>query len=69
MDLRKVKKLIELFEESQLLEMEISEGDSVIRLSRGQPSGEVQLVQAQPTGPAAHRQETTTPQVEAGVLG
>ena len=34
MDLRKVKKLIELFEESELVEMEIAEGESTIRLSR-----------------------------------
>ncbi len=36
MDLRKVKKLIELFEESTLSEMEISEGDATIRMARGQ---------------------------------
>ena len=35
MDLRKVKKLIELLEESELTEMEITEGESTIRLSRG----------------------------------
>lgn len=35
MDLRKVKKLIELLEESALMEMEITEGDNTIRLSRG----------------------------------
>ncbi len=35
MDLRKVKKLIELFEASELVEMEISEGESTIRLNRG----------------------------------
>ncbi len=34
MDLRKVKKLIELLEESTLAEMEITEGESTIRLSR-----------------------------------
>lgn len=34
MDLRKVKKLIELLEDSALTEMEITEGDSTIRLSR-----------------------------------
>lgn len=34
MDLRKVKKLIELFEESELVEMEITEGESSIRLNR-----------------------------------
>lgn len=35
MDLRKVKKLIELFEASELVEMEISEGDNTIRMNRG----------------------------------
>lgn len=35
MDLRKVKKLIELLEDSALVEMEIREGDNTIRLSRG----------------------------------
>lgn len=35
MDLRKVKKLIELLEESNLTEMEIREGEESIRLSRG----------------------------------
>jgi len=34
MDLRKIKKLIELLEESALSEMEISEGENTIRLSR-----------------------------------
>jgi acetyl-CoA carboxylase biotin carboxyl carrier protein len=38
MDLRKVKKLIELLEESTLAEMEITEGESTIRLSRGTSS-------------------------------
>lgn len=37
MDLRKVKKLIELLEESNLSELEISEGEESIRLSRGAP--------------------------------
>lgn len=35
MDLRKIKKLIELLEESNLNEMEIREGEESIRLSRG----------------------------------
>lgn len=38
MDLRKVKKLIELLEESNLNEMEIREGEESIRLSRGVPT-------------------------------
>ncbi len=38
MDLRKIKKLIELLEESALVEMEITEGDNTIRLSRASQS-------------------------------
>lgn len=38
MDLRKVKKLIELLEESNLNELEIREGEESIRLSRGGPA-------------------------------
>lgn len=34
MDLRKIKKLIELLEESRLTELEIREGEETIRLSR-----------------------------------
>ncbi|WP_424946460.1 acetyl-CoA carboxylase biotin carboxyl carrier protein [Candidatus Spongiihabitans sp.] len=45
MDLRKVKKLIELLESSALVEMEITEGDSTIRLSRAAYP---------PTAPPAH---------------
>lgn len=48
MDLRKVKKLIELLEESDLNELEIREGEESIRLSRGAPA-----VQAAPV-PAAY---------------
>ncbi|MFU8878208.1 MAG: acetyl-CoA carboxylase biotin carboxyl carrier protein [Wenzhouxiangellaceae bacterium] len=35
MDLRKIKKLIELLEESNLTELEIHEGEESVRLSRG----------------------------------
>ena len=35
MDIRKVKKLIELLEESNLTEIEIVEGEESVRLSRG----------------------------------
>ena len=37
MDLRKIKKLIELLEDSALTELEIQEGEESIRLSRAQP--------------------------------
>ena len=35
MDIRKVKKLIEMLEESNLTEIEIVEGEESVRLSRG----------------------------------
>ena len=44
MDLRKVKKLIELFEESELVEMEISEGESTIRLNRDRSNSSGQIM-------------------------
>ena len=34
MDIRKVKKLIELLEESGIAEIEITEGDDAVRISR-----------------------------------
>jgi acetyl-CoA carboxylase biotin carboxyl carrier protein len=52
LDLRKVKKLIELFEESQLIEMEISEGESTIRLNRGVPASSTMMQYAPPAAVA-----------------
>ncbi|MBU6377938.1 MAG: acetyl-CoA carboxylase biotin carboxyl carrier protein [Gammaproteobacteria bacterium] len=42
MDIRKVKKLIELLEESGIAEIEIKEGEESVRISR-MPSGAVQM--------------------------
>ena len=39
MDIRKIKKLIELLEESSLSEIEIVEGEESVRLARGGPLG------------------------------
>jgi len=39
MDIRKVKKLIELLEESGIAEIEISEGEESVRISRYPPAG------------------------------
>ncbi len=39
MDIRKVKKLIEMLEESSLAEIEIREGEEAIRISRNSSSG------------------------------
>ncbi|MCS5588327.1 MAG: acetyl-CoA carboxylase biotin carboxyl carrier protein [Porticoccaceae bacterium] len=38
MDIRKVKKLIELLEQSNINELEINEGDGSVRISRGGPA-------------------------------
>ena len=59
MDIRKIKKLIELLEESGIAEIEIKEGEEAVRISRmptGGPAAqalrEVQVAQ-QPAAPAA----------------
>ena len=41
MDIRKVKKLIELIEESNITELEIKEGEESIRISRGHATTQV----------------------------
>ena len=61
MDIRKVKKLIELLEESGISEIEISEGEESVRISRYPQSGTVNVAaapmalapQAAPAPPAA----------------
>lgn len=52
MDIRKVKKLIELLEESGIAEIEIKEGEESVRISRGVP-GFMQPAAAQIPQPAA----------------
>jgi acetyl-CoA carboxylase biotin carboxyl carrier protein len=49
MDIRKVKKLIELLEESQVAEIEIHEGEESVRISRMPMQA---VVQVAPTAPA-----------------
>jgi len=56
-DIRKIKKLIELLEESSLTEIEIVEGEESVRLVRGGQAQAVpfiapQMVAAAPTAPA-----------------
>ena len=53
MDLRKIKKLIDLLEESNLSELEIKDGEETIRLSR-MPKGGVMQMMAAPTPPVTH---------------
>lgn len=54
MDLRKIKKLIDILEESNLAELEIKEGEEVVRLSR-MPRGTALPVMAAPIpAPVTH---------------
>jgi acetyl-CoA carboxylase biotin carboxyl carrier protein len=55
MDIRKVKKLIELLEESGVAEIEISEGEESVRISRfptGNAAAAPQVVHYAPSAPA-----------------
>ena len=58
MDIRKVKKLIELLEESQIAEIEIHEGEESVRISRLQAAAPVA---AAPVAYAAPAPATTAP--------
>ena len=53
MDIRKVKKLIELLEASDVAEIEIKEGEEAVRISRGnfQPYAPQQAAAMQPASP------------------
>ncbi|MDA7849797.1 acetyl-CoA carboxylase biotin carboxyl carrier protein [Porticoccaceae bacterium] len=55
MDIRKVKKLIELLEESNLNELEITEGEDSVRISRGSATATYAAppVMAAPVAPSA----------------
>ena len=53
MDIRKVKKLIELLDESGIAEIEITEGDDSVRISRHSSSAPPIAVAAPPPLPAA----------------
>ena len=68
MDIRKVKKLIELLEESGIAEIEISEGEESVRISR-YPQNSAPHVSYAPAPPApapaiADSQEVPTPAAE-----
>ena len=52
MDIRKVKKLIELVEESDIAEIEIHEGEESVRISRGATTVPAQIIANVPQLPA-----------------
>ncbi len=83
MDIRKIKKLIELLEESSLTELEIVEGEESVRLSRGgamvgampmngpispMPAGAVPQMQAVPAAAPAPLEDSQEEQVPEGEL-
>ncbi|HEY2395267.1 MAG TPA: acetyl-CoA carboxylase biotin carboxyl carrier protein [Rudaea sp.] len=61
MDLRKIKKLIDILEDSNLAELEIKEGEESVRLSR-MPKG---VAVAQTTAPVAHAHHAEAPRPSA----
>ena len=67
MDIRKIKKLIELLEESALTEIEISEGEESIRLSRSSPLDPAESTTANPL--PARLTETPSPSRESSSIG
>ena len=66
MDIRKIKKLIELLEESTLTEIEISEGEESIRLSRSSPLDPAESTTANPL--PARLTETPSPSRESSSI-
>jgi acetyl-CoA carboxylase biotin carboxyl carrier protein len=67
MDIRKVKKLIELLEESDINEIEIQEGEESLRISRASSVVAAPVVQAAPVAaaPVAAAQVAAAPVAEA----
>jgi acetyl-CoA carboxylase biotin carboxyl carrier protein len=68
MDIRKVKKLIELLEESGISEIEISEGEESVRISRYPKPGTVSVaapMQAAPAAPAPSAPAAAAPAAPA----
>ena len=63
MDLRKIKKLIDLLEESNLTEIEIKEGEESVRLSRAATGTPAQVYQA--AAPVAAPQPVAAPAASA----
>lgn len=69
MDLRKIKKLIDLLEESNLAELEIKEGEEVVRLSRvpkgGMTVAAPQMIAAPMAAPVAAAAPAAAPAAAA----
>lgn len=66
MDIRKVKKLIELLEESNVAEIEIREGEESVRISRNYPQGAAMPQQYFMQAPPASAPSASAPGVATG---
>lgn len=66
MDIRKIKKLIELVEESGISELEITEGEESVRIHRGGSSSSVQYAPQMMQAPMMHAPAAQAP--EAAVV-
>ncbi|PAV24611.1 acetyl-CoA carboxylase, biotin carboxyl carrier protein [Tamilnaduibacter salinus] len=73
MDIRKVKKLIELLEESDIEELEIQEGDDAVRISRRRGQAEPVVAAPAPApqapAPAPTEKPADEPAGESGPAG
>ena len=69
MDIRKVKKLIELLEESGVAEIEIHEGEESVRISRASQNVAAAPVMAAPAPVAAPAAPAAVPAAEASAGG
>lgn len=65
MDIRKVKKLIELVEESGIAELEITEGEESVRISRSGPAAPMQPMQYMAAPQAAPQTQAPAPESAA----
>ncbi|MDB1122741.1 acetyl-CoA carboxylase biotin carboxyl carrier protein [Vibrio algarum] len=65
MDIRKIKKLIELVEESGISELEISEGEESVRISRNSPAQFAPMQYAAAPAPVASAAPVAAPEVTA----
>lgn len=65
MDIRKIKKLIELVEESGINELEISEGEESVRISRGATVVAAAPAPQAPAAPAAAAPVAAAPAAES----
>ena len=68
MDIRKIKKLIEMLQDSDLREIEVKEGEESVRIARGieTPSNSLQSTQAN-ISPTSNNQDITSTSSESSI--